>query len=409
MRKKFFFGSFFFQEKRTTRSLRDGDKELGEAGHGALDTGVLDLQVHGKDGARLRVGGDGELGGPAALSGDGQVLGLALHIRGGVGGDPPGGLQGVAVRVGGGAAEGDGLAGLRGVVQGVGGDNGGVVAVLGLADSPVGPGGQLLEEDLHVALIGVGDALAQADVDEGAAAELAAHPVVGVVALGDDTGDAFVAVAVVIEDLPVHGVDEAVLVEQLRLAVEGLAVVEQVESGEKLAVVELEGVHQPLGLVVGVEPVGGGKEADHSLHLAPLEGAEELAVVAEALPGAVLEAGEQLVDLAVGAAVVLAGAHQADLVGDLLEDGLPLVGSFPGWAYLGACMVGVAKCILPHPPFPPRKITSLRFSPDISAITLPVSKSLITVPSGTFIIRSSALAPWHLFLLPGSPFLATYL
>ena len=71
-------------------------------------------------------------------------------------------------------------------------------------------------------------------------------------------------------------------------------------------------------------------------------------------------------------------------------------------------MVAVAKFIFPKPPLPPLSITSLLFSPDISAMTLPDSKSFITVPSGTFIIRFLASAPWHLLLPPGSPSPATY-
>ena len=81
----------------------------------------------------------------------------------------------------------------------------------------------------------------------------------------------------------------------------------------------------------------------------------------------------------------------------------------PGWAYLGTCMVEVAKCILPSPPLPPFRITSRVFSPDISAITFPVSKSLITVPSGTLITRSAPSAPWQRRLPPGCPSFATYL
>ena len=81
----------------------------------------------------------------------------------------------------------------------------------------------------------------------------------------------------------------------------------------------------------------------------------------------------------------------------------------PGCAYLGTCMVDVAKCIFPRPPLPPLKMTSLWLSPDMSAMTFPVSKSLSTVPSGTFTIRSSASAPWQRFFPPSRPSFATYL
>ena len=57
------------------------------------------------------------------------------------------------------------------------------------------------------------------------------------------------------------------------------------------------------------------------------------------------------------------------------------------------CMVDVAKCWFPRPPRPPFKLTCLRFSPCISAMTCPYSASLITVPAGTFKIRSSPFFP----------------
>ena len=81
---------------------------------------------------------------------------------------------------------------------------------------------------------------------------------------------------------------------------------------------------------------------------------------------------------------------------------------FPGCAYFGTCMVEVAKCIFPRPPLPPFKIIWRWFSPDISAMTLLVSASRITVPSGTFRIRSFASLPWQRFLPPSSPSCALY-
>ena len=72
-------------------------------------------------------------------------------------------------------------------------------------------------------------------------------------------------------------------------------------------------------------------------------------------------------------------------------------------AYLGTCMVAVAKFILPRPPLPPFNTIWRRLSPDISAITLLLSASRITVPSGTFNTRSLPFAPWRRCLLPSCP------
>jgi hypothetical protein len=59
----------------------------------------------------------------------------------------------------------------------------------------------------------------------------------------------------------------------------------------------------------------------------------------------------------------------------------------------GAGLSGVANALFPLPPLPPYAIIASQ-SPSVkSAIIAPVSKSDTTVPSGTFIIMSSAFLP----------------
>ena len=71
-------------------------------------------------------------------------------------------------------------------------------------------------------------------------------------------------------------------------------------------------------------------------------------------------------------------------------------------------MVGVAKCWFPFPPRPPFKMQYSWQSPDMSAMTLPLAASLMTVPSGTLIRRSSPFFPDMFFFFPSSPFSAAY-
>ena len=77
----------------------------------------------------------------------------------------------------------------------------------------------------------------------------------------------------------------------------------------------------------------------------------------------------------------------------------------PFSAKLGAGLERVAKAILPLPPRPPyAAITESSFLTK-SAITNPVSASVITVPSGTLTITSSALAPCFPLPSPLAPLL----
>ena len=85
------------------------------------------------------------------------------------------------------------------------------------------------------------------------------------------------------------------------------------------------------------------------------------------------------------------------------------IAGWPGFANLGTCMVGVAKCIFPAPPLPPFRITSRIFFPDISAIIFPLASSRMIVPSGTFTIKSCPSAPWERRFFPSSPDCAIYL
>ena len=71
-------------------------------------------------------------------------------------------------------------------------------------------------------------------------------------------------------------------------------------------------------------------------------------------------------------------------------------------------MEGVAKCILPSPPFPPGSRMMRRFSPLISVISFPLSASFIRVPAGTFKIRSFPFFPCILLPSPSSPSPAEY-
>ena len=80
----------------------------------------------------------------------------------------------------------------------------------------------------------------------------------------------------------------------------------------------------------------------------------------------------------------------------------------PGLANLGTWRVGVAKCALPKPPRPPLATTTGSWL-DRSAMTSPLAVSLMTVPMGTLMTRSGALAPWQLLPRPLPPASAVYL
>ena len=79
----------------------------------------------------------------------------------------------------------------------------------------------------------------------------------------------------------------------------------------------------------------------------------------------------------------------------------------PSLANLGVWRVGVAKCTFPKPPLPPCAATNSSV-PDISAMILPVVTSLMTVPFGTSIIRSSPFFPLQREPRPSAPFFAQY-
>ena len=79
----------------------------------------------------------------------------------------------------------------------------------------------------------------------------------------------------------------------------------------------------------------------------------------------------------------------------------------PGFAKRGVCLVGVAKCAFPQPPLPPLSMTC-GSGVERSATIRPVSASLIKVPCGTLITKSSAFFPLQRFFLPFSPFGAKY-
>ena len=72
-------------------------------------------------------------------------------------------------------------------------------------------------------------------------------------------------------------------------------------------------------------------------------------------------------------------------------------------AYLGACLVGVAKCWLPLPPFPPLIMTFSSPFLVISAIILFVEASLMTVPLGTFITTLCPSLPKRFLFPPACP------
>jgi radical SAM-linked protein len=84
----------------------------------------------------------------------------------------------------------------------------------------------------------------------------------------------------------------------------------------------------------------------------------------------------------------------------LSSPGSPLCAKF------GTCLVEVAKCRFPLPPFPPFAITTFWSAFVRSAKTSPVSSSLIIVPGGTFITKSSPLLPVRLEGPPFWPFWA---
>ena len=74
----------------------------------------------------------------------------------------------------------------------------------------------------------------------------------------------------------------------------------------------------------------------------------------------------------------------------------------PCSAKFGTCLVGVAKCEFPLPPFPPLAIKNFCPSSDKSATTTPLSISFTIVPFGTEIYKSWPDFP--IFLAP-SPLL----
>ncbi|CUQ36871.1 Uncharacterised protein [Flavonifractor plautii] len=80
----------------------------------------------------------------------------------------------------------------------------------------------------------------------------------------------------------------------------------------------------------------------------------------------------------------------------------------PALAKRGTCRVGVAKCLLPQPPFPPLASTK-RSVWDMSQIISPVSASRTTVPRGTLMTRSSPSLPEQRLPWPSMPLAATYL
>ena len=78
----------------------------------------------------------------------------------------------------------------------------------------------------------------------------------------------------------------------------------------------------------------------------------------------------------------------------------------PSLANLGACLVDVAKWLLPFPPFPPGSIFSTCPGFERSVTTFPVSASFTIVPIGTSIYKSSPLFPNLWLPSPFFPFSA---
>ncbi len=80
----------------------------------------------------------------------------------------------------------------------------------------------------------------------------------------------------------------------------------------------------------------------------------------------------------------------------------------PGSAYLGVRFVGVAKLLLPLPPFPP--FATIACFPSLSRSKRILLSMLlfIIVPTGTLMITSVPFLPSLSELPPGSPFPAMY-
>ena len=74
----------------------------------------------------------------------------------------------------------------------------------------------------------------------------------------------------------------------------------------------------------------------------------------------------------------------------------------PDFAKRGICLVGVAKCLFPQPPRPPRQ--TVKSPPSLmSWMQRPLSASLMSVPRGTLITTDSPSLPWNFDPSPSPP------
>ena len=80
----------------------------------------------------------------------------------------------------------------------------------------------------------------------------------------------------------------------------------------------------------------------------------------------------------------------------------------PASAKFGACLTEFLKFVLPLPPLPPFAATKDSPSSVKSFITRPLASSMITVPSGTLMIRFSPALPKRFLFMPFWPDSASY-